>query len=100
MVGEAQDGASGLAAVAASGPDVVLLDVHLPDGDGFELTGREREVLALMAEGRTNRAISGQLYITERAVERHVTGIFQKLGLTGSEQDHRRVLAVLTYLKA
>jgi len=65
-----------------------------------ELTSREREVLSLMAEGRTNRAISEQLYVTERAVERHVTGIFSKLGLTGSEQDHRRVLAVLAYLKA
>jgi DNA-binding NarL/FixJ family response regulator len=65
-----------------------------------ELTDREREVLSLMAEGRTNRAISERLFITERAVERHVTGIFSKLGLTGSQSDHRRVLAVLAYLQA
>lgn len=65
-----------------------------------ELTDREREVLALMAEGRTNRAISERLFITERAVERHVTGIFAKLGLAGTGQDHRRVLAVLAYLRA
>jgi DNA-binding NarL/FixJ family response regulator len=65
-----------------------------------ELTAREREVLGLMAEGRTNRAISERLFITERAVERHVTGIFSKLGLTGTEKDHRRVLAVLAYLRA
>jgi DNA-binding NarL/FixJ family response regulator len=65
-----------------------------------ELTTREREVLSLMAEGRTNRAISERLFVTERAVERHVTGIFSKLGLTGTEHDHRRVLAVLAYLQA
>jgi DNA-binding NarL/FixJ family response regulator len=63
------------------------------------LTDREREVLGLMAEGRTNRAISGELYISERAVERHVTSIFTKLELAPTEEDHRRVLAVLTYLR-
>ena len=63
------------------------------------LTDREREVLGLMAEGRTNRAIAGELYISERAVERHVTSIFTKLGLSPAEEDHRRVLAVLTYLR-
>jgi DNA-binding NarL/FixJ family response regulator len=65
-----------------------------------ELTPREREVLALMAEGRANRAIAGDLVITERAVEKHVTSIFTKLNLPSSAEDHRRVLAVLTYLKA
>jgi DNA-binding NarL/FixJ family response regulator len=64
------------------------------------LTDREREVLGLMAEGRTNRAIAGELYISERAVERHVTSIFTKLGLAPAEEDHRRVLAVLTYLRS
>ncbi len=64
------------------------------------LTDREREVLGLMAEGRTNRAIAGELYISERAVERHVTSIFSKLELSPAEEDHRRVLAVLTYLRS
>jgi DNA-binding NarL/FixJ family response regulator len=63
------------------------------------LTDREREVLGQMAEGRTNRAIAGELFISERAVERHVTSIFTKLDLPPAEQDHRRVLAVLTYLR-
>jgi DNA-binding NarL/FixJ family response regulator len=64
-----------------------------------ELTPREREVLALMAEGRTNRAIAEDLVVSERAVERHVTAIFAKLGLTAGEGDHRRVLAVLAFLR-
>jgi DNA-binding NarL/FixJ family response regulator len=64
------------------------------------LTDRERQVLGLMAEGRTNRAIAGELYVSERAVERHVTSIFTKLELAPTEEDHRRVLAVLTYLRS
>jgi len=64
------------------------------------LTPREREVLELMAEGRTNRAIAEKLVVSERAVEKHVTSIFGKLDLTTSSDDHRRVLAVLTYLGA
>jgi DNA-binding NarL/FixJ family response regulator len=64
-----------------------------------ELTPREREVLGLMAEGRSNAAIASQLVVTERAVEKHVTSIFGKLGLATSPDDHRRVLAVLAYLK-
>jgi DNA-binding NarL/FixJ family response regulator len=64
-----------------------------------ELTPREREVLALMAEGRTNRAIAEDLVVSERAVERHVTAIFGKLGLAAGEGDHRRVLAVLAFLR-
>jgi DNA-binding NarL/FixJ family response regulator len=63
------------------------------------LTEREGEVLGLMAEGKTNRAISQQLYMSERAVERHVTAIFTKLELPVTDQDHRRVLAVLAYMK-
>jgi DNA-binding NarL/FixJ family response regulator len=63
------------------------------------LTPREREVLQLMAEGRTNRAIAGQLFLSERAVERHVTSIFAKLDLPTTGEDHRRVLAVLAYLR-
>jgi len=62
------------------------------------LTAREREVLALMAEGRSNGAIADALVVSERAVEKHVANIFSKLGLTPSDTDHRRVLAVLRYL--
>ena len=65
-----------------------------------ELTPREREVLALMAEGRTNAAIAKRLWLTERTVETHVRSILGKLGLPISGDDHRRVLAVLTYLRA
>ncbi len=63
-----------------------------------ELTDRERAVLSLIAEGRSNRAIAKQLYLSPRAVERHVQGIFQKLRLPDSEEDNRRVLAVLALL--
>jgi DNA-binding NarL/FixJ family response regulator len=65
-----------------------------------ELTPREREVLALMAEGRTNSAMAAVLVVTDRAVEKHVTGIFSKLGLPPAAADHRRVLAVLTFLRS
>ncbi|GAA1916129.1 response regulator transcription factor [Streptomyces sodiiphilus] len=64
------------------------------------LTPREREVLGLMAEGRTNSAIAAQLVVSHGAVEKHVGNIFMKLGLTRSDADHRRVLAVLTYLNS
>ncbi|WP_344632814.1 response regulator transcription factor [Streptomyces glaucosporus] len=64
------------------------------------LTPREREVLGLMAEGRTNSAIARQLVVSDGAVEKHVGNIFLKLGLAPSEGDHRRVLAVLTYLRS
>jgi DNA-binding NarL/FixJ family response regulator len=65
-----------------------------------DLSPREREVLGLMAEGRTNAAIAAELVITQRAVEKHVKSIFQKLRLPPAETDHRRVLAVLRYLEA
>ena len=64
-----------------------------------QLTAREREVLELMAEGRSNQGIAERLVVTERAVEKHVTSIFQKLRLPAAPLDHRRVLAVLTYLR-
>jgi DNA-binding NarL/FixJ family response regulator len=65
-----------------------------------DLTPREREVLGLMAEGRSNAAIAETLVITPRAVEKHVKNIFQKLRLAPADTDHRRVLAVLQYLEA
>jgi DNA-binding NarL/FixJ family response regulator len=65
-----------------------------------DLTEREREVLSLMAEGRSNKAIGQRLFITEHTVEKHVKSIFGKLRLPASGDDHRRVLAVLTFLSA
>ncbi|NUR58489.1 MAG: response regulator transcription factor [Catenulispora sp.] len=65
-----------------------------------ELTDREREVLGLMAEGRSNAAIAERLVVTERAIAKHTSNIFMKLGLPESGDDNRRVLAVLAYLKA
>jgi DNA-binding NarL/FixJ family response regulator len=64
------------------------------------LTARERQVLGLMAEGRSNSAIAEALVVTERAVEKHVTSIFSKLDLVPTVEDHRRVLAVLAYLRS
>jgi DNA-binding NarL/FixJ family response regulator len=63
-----------------------------------ELTGREREVLGLMAEGRSNAAIAARLFVTEKAVSKHINNIFSKLRMPPSDDDNRRVLAVLTYL--
>jgi DNA-binding NarL/FixJ family response regulator len=64
------------------------------------LSPRERDVLELMAEGRSNQGIADRLVITERAVQKHITSIFQKLGLPAGGEDHRRVLAVLAFLRA
>jgi DNA-binding NarL/FixJ family response regulator len=64
-----------------------------------QLTPRERDVLAAMAEGKSNLGIAEELFVTEAAVEKHVTGIFQKLGLGPTVTEHRRVLAVLTYVR-
>jgi DNA-binding NarL/FixJ family response regulator len=63
------------------------------------LTPREREVIELIAEGRSNKGIGERLVITERAVQKHVTSIFLKLGLQQSDDDHRRILAVLAYIR-
>ena len=81
-------------------PEVVAQMVGRREGPLSELTEREREVLALMAEGYSNRAIAETIFVSERAVERHVTAIFSKLGLEATGQEHRRVLAVLRYLSA
>jgi DNA-binding NarL/FixJ family response regulator len=82
-------------------PDVVaqLVSKREHDGPLSELTPREREVLALMAEGRSNAGIAHVLVLTVGAVEKHIASIFGKLGLQQSDSDHRRVLAVLAYLK-
>jgi DNA-binding NarL/FixJ family response regulator len=85
---------------SALDPDVVERMVGRPRADGplGELTAREREVLALMAEGLSNQAIADRLVITVAGVERHVTRIFGKLGLHQTAEHHRRVLAVVEYL--
>ena len=87
---------------SALDPEVVshMLRRKRTDDPLDELTPREREVLGLIAEGRSNRAVAEQLVVTERAVEKHVTSIFGKLRLTATPEDHRRVLAVLAYLRA
>jgi DNA-binding NarL/FixJ family response regulator len=86
---------------SALDPAVVALLVGRSRKDDpiARLTPREREVLEQMAEGRSNQAISQRLVVTERAVEKHVTNIFGKLRLPADAADHRRVLAVLTYLR-
>ena len=95
-----------LTRVAAGGtaldPEVVtqLLGASRRAGGLASLTAREREVLALMAEGRSNSAIAAALVISERAVEKYIGNIFSKLGLAPSDADHRRVLAVLRYLES
>jgi len=77
-----------------------LLGRRRDDSPLEHVTPREREVLELMAEGRSNQGIAERLVITERAVQKHITNIFEKLGLTASGDDHRRVLAVLAYLRS
>jgi DNA-binding NarL/FixJ family response regulator len=95
-----------LARVAAGGtaldPEVVrnLLAATVQAKTLAALTSREHDVLALMAEGRSNNAIARHRAISERAVEKHISNIFAKLGLPPSDADHRRVLAVLHYLHA
>ncbi|TDD01107.1 response regulator [Nonomuraea deserti] len=110
------DAAALCAAVAEHRPDVAVVDIRMPpthtdEGlraairlrgraeDLRELTDRERDVLALMAEGRSNAAIASALFLSYGSVEKHVTQIFAKLGLPPSRGDHRRVLAVLRYLE-
>lgn len=85
---------------SALDPDVVaqLLATRQSDSSLRLLTPRETEMLALMAEGRTNVGIAGRLFLTERTVETHISSIMNKLNLTAAPNDHRRVLAVLAFL--
>jgi DNA-binding NarL/FixJ family response regulator len=105
-VGDVEEFVEALCRVAAGGtaldPEVVtqLLGASRRNDGLGTLTAREREVLELMAEGRSNAAIAGILVVSERSVEKHVGNIFSKLGLSPSYADHRRVLAVLRYLES
>jgi DNA-binding NarL/FixJ family response regulator len=104
-VADVRDFIHGVRQVAAGGtvldPEVVvqLVTRRRQDDRLASLTPRELEVLALMAEGRTNQAIADQLFVSEGTVEEHIRGIFIKLQLEDAETMHRRVLAVLTYLR-
>ena len=104
-VTDLEDFAGTLRRVAAGGsaldPEVVARLLADPRGEGplSTLTDRERQVLELVAEGRTNKAIAERLDVSQRAVTKHVTSIFAKLDLPPGEDDHRRILAVLTYLR-
>jgi DNA-binding NarL/FixJ family response regulator len=104
-VSDVAEFASAVRRVAEGGsaldPEVVALLVgrRRKDDPVSDLSPREREVLELMAEGRSNQAICERLFITQRAVEKHVTSIFSKLRLPADAGDHRRVLAVLAYLR-
>ncbi|HET6530330.1 MAG TPA: response regulator transcription factor [Actinoplanes sp.] len=105
-VSEVADFLDALARVAGGGtvldPEVVgqLLVRRRRDDPLRNLTPREREVLALMAEGRSNTAIARRIFVTEGAVEKHVRNIFTKLDLSPDDEQHRRVLAVLAYLRS
>jgi DNA-binding NarL/FixJ family response regulator len=104
-VGDIDDFAGTLRRVVAGGsaldPQIVdrLLAADRQDGPLSSLSDREREVLELVAEGRSNRGIAERLEVTERAVQKHVTAIFTKLGLPVDDDDNRRILAVLAYLR-
>jgi len=103
-VGNVADFLSALERVAAGGtaldPEVISQLLRKPDPGLASLTQREREVLALMAEGRSNSGIGGKLRLSDGAVEKHIASIFGKLSLEPEGADNRRVLAVIRYLRA
>jgi DNA-binding NarL/FixJ family response regulator len=105
-VGDVDAFLDAVARVAAGGsaldPEVVgrMLGRRRPAGPIDTLTPRERDVLAAMAEGKSNHGIAESLFVTEAAVEKHVTRIFSKLEIKAGASEHRRVLAVLTYLRS
>ena len=105
-VADLDDFADAIRRVAAGGsaldPTIVsqLLSKRRATGPLDDVTPREREVLELMAEGRSNQGIAERLEISERGVQKHVTSIFDKLGIPAGTDDHRRVLAVLTFLQS
>jgi DNA-binding NarL/FixJ family response regulator len=105
-VGDIDAFAEAVARVAAGGsaldPEVVgrMLGRRRPEGPLDSLSKRERDVLAAMAEGKSNHGIAEALVVTDAAVEKHVTGIFSKLGLGPTPTEHRRVVAVLTFLRS
>jgi DNA-binding NarL/FixJ family response regulator len=115
VVAQAATGEDLVREVDAHEPDVAIVDVRMPPTHSDEglraagasnsgplrtLTPREREVLQLVAEGRSNQAVADALVITVRSVEKYVSSIFSKLGLPDTGSDHRRVLAVLQFLQA
>jgi DNA-binding NarL/FixJ family response regulator len=103
-VGDVAEFTDAITRIAAGGtaldPEVVsgLLNASRHASTLGTLTAREQDVLALMAEGRSNSAIADRIFVSERAVEKHISNIFTKLNLPPSDSDHRRVLAVLAYL--
>ena len=103
-VGDIDEFAASLRSVAAGGsaldPEIVnrLLATRRDDGPLASLSAREREVLELVAEGRSNKAIGERLGLSQRGVQKHVTAVFAKLGLAADDDDNRRILAVLEYL--
>ena len=105
-VADLEDFADSIRRVAVGGsaldPTIVsqLLSKRRDAGPLDDITARERQVLELMAQGRSNQGIAERLDISERGVQKHVTSIFDKLGISAGTDDHRRVLAVLTFLRA
>jgi DNA-binding NarL/FixJ family response regulator len=109
VVGRSDDANGLLGLVEEQRPDLAIVDIRMPPThttEGLdaarpleELSPREREVLALTAEGRSNAGIAQHLWVTEGTVEKHVHSILRKLRLPETEGDHRRVLAVLTFLE-
>ena len=103
IVGQCGTAEDLLRKVRSYGPDIAIVDIKMPPTQTDEVRddGRvEREVLELMAEGLSNSAIAARVFLTERGVEKHVTGIFQKLRLPVAPDTHRRVLAVVAFLQS